>query len=387
MYVQGDWLALNELADPMDPHRDIALFGSQAEISSENPKSITLAAGAPARVLAPFDNISRITYDYRTGQTDSNRFVVEMLTPFAVGGNVPEIITLGSSATAQRRYALSPAPSSDDSVARFRTEIVQTADRLSSSVLTKFMDIQFADAHWANGELDIRPGRVDASILRAIVASFDRVHALPDRPTDGMTVVLLEPDTIPGRGVLEAVSVSGNFVGFSGTNGSLTGSPANGITELGAYINPTVSALADALAARTASTTKLPSKLTLNETEIALTRLASPNQQYFRSAPNLAWRITPGAHYRVQIDFADNTKLYPDVTHAAGIWTFRDSQWVKWIAPTESEIQALMQTWARTGNTDAIPLDKQGEKWVTRTEYTAEGTATATNNITYFIHR
>ena len=233
------------------------------------------------RAAAPFDAVTSITFDGRTGQSNRNRYVVHVASDLAVGGGIPAKLKVGAYV-----YGLT-AGTSDDGTTVFVTPVVDASERVDDANLTRSLDLQYADGSWANGSGAKRVMRtLDREALQRAAGGAPEVTHLPRAPARDQRVRLLAADTISGSGLLEAgLSATGDFAGWrsgSPAVGSLSGAPSNGIASLGSYLPSAGAALRNkTIWARAPDADKTPRYVWINGRRYGVTALGAGHPHYW----------------------------------------------------------------------------------------------------------
>ena len=278
------------------------------------------------RAAAPFDAVTSITFDGRTGQSNRNRYVVHVASDLAVGGGIPAKLKVGAYV-----YGLT-AGTSDDGTAVFVTPVVDASERVDDANLTRSLDLQYADGSWANGSGAKRVMRtLNREALQRAAGGAPEVTHLPRSPARDQRVRLLAADTISGSGLLEAgLSAAGDFAGWrsdSPAAGSLSRAP-RGIASLGSYLQSADAALRNkTIWARAPNSGKTPQYVWINGRRYGVTALGASHRHYWSVNGADGSTFVAGRTYAVQFQWTDGRPVYGRITFAPGDYTWNGRRW------------------------------------------------------------
>ena len=280
------------------------------------------------RAAAPFDAITSITFDGRSGQSYQNRYAVRLASDLAVGGGIPAKLKVGA-----YTYGLT-AGTSEAGTAVFVTPVVDASERVDDSNLTRSLDLQYEDGSWAHGSGTRQVIRtLNRDSLQYAANGAPAVTHLPRWPARDQRVRLLTAYTGRGSGLLAArLTAAGDFAGWKSGSpdvGSLSGAPANGIAFFGSYLQSSTADLRNkTIWARTATAGKTPQYAWINGRRYGVTALGAGHSDYWSVNGADGSTIMAGRTYAVQFQWTgDGSKLYPDVTFDPGDYTWNGQRW------------------------------------------------------------
>ena len=297
-------------------------FGRQAD---------SVSAAGPARYVAtrvPFDYISSLEFDARSSSDDANRYLVGIPSDRAVGGGIPARIKV-----AALTYDLSVA-TVEDGVAVFRTPKVAASVRIDDDNPKRDIDVQYADGTWANGAGKQVIRTLDRPALQRAVNGVPEVTHLPRAPVLGQRVRLLVADHLARSGILKAGRATDGsaLVGYRSDPvvGSLTETPGDDIDVLGNYGRGSYPLLYNGVfVARTVASGKEPQAVWINGRRYSVPTGEDPFYGRFWRVPNApASTFVEGNEYRVQVQWTDGKKAYPDKPIGPDDYTWNPQQWM-----------------------------------------------------------
>ena len=352
-------------ADFEAPQADIA-SNFKVQVEEEQAglaknENITFIAGSNIFSRAnPFDGIERIAYHTDATQPSTNgRYTVWVPLADFDDSQAPTVLRVGSN-----DYPMSYLETGSGH-AVYRSALIPAGDAVTTSALTKAINIQKQDGQWLGHEGLVRKLRtIEKEDIAALANTIKSIHTLPTNPIAGQRFRALNDITLPGRAVLRAAtSVNGAAVGFSSGNpalGSLVPTE-NDVAGLLSYADSTLNSasLRDKTFYVVSGAGRAPSSVIVNRDTYQVTQEGAGLRHFYRFGGADGHVFVDGREYAVQVNYTDGTKLVPDVAIKAGdiiLWTgdryvkeaseeqvdpYADFNLKRQVFLTETEYQAL----------------------------------------------
>ena len=342
---------------------------------------INLGDGSSIVVINPFDDIDRIVYNGNASDAGTfQRYTVRVVRS---GSEYQQLSKLKINGLT---HSLSYFET-DQEYAVYRTPVTQSAASRIRTGSVSNCNIQLANGEWLghSGVLERRRTITKEDLAQAL-NDVPEVHAVPNSPSDGQRVQLLNSVTVPNPAqmVPRQGSTAGgaNYVGyFKGTPdvGSLT-PESDDITSIAAHWGGSGTLNNKIVVTRSTTSTKTPTYIEVRSRRYTLVAAGSgfPHDWVISGAANqtedfVRHFFTVGVDTPVNIGFSDGTSIAPDATFAAGDVIAYDATRMMWVLSSvkprsDGEISTLALAQI---NTRITQLNLKTKWYGTQAEYDA----------------
>ena len=356
-----DWEAFGADAPAGDLTRPVRVPISELIPNAPNPKNITFDSGNNA--ANPFTGITSIFYVVGSFSTQYQYIIT--LPRHSPPGAVPVLLRAnGHDYNVFDRVPFQPGSTIARASGRFTTEKIHADDAPSNTNKVVAIDIKTSDGVWLNGtDPEFLPRTITGQDLVDTAGAAKRSVAFPPTPFVGQRVYLTTGQGIRGFGIMETANKTADLsVGFGVSQGSLEGAPANKIVSILSYPGRSTNAALryKSFVVKDATETKVPRDIWISNVHYSLTATSGIANSYTIDGADGSLLLR-NTKYSVQIQFTDNTYLYPDKHYDEGIYQWDGKEWLSTDtsqALDTAGVDARIETWARTDNTDDIPVGK-----------------------------